>query len=80
MRKVLYPERLEGKFVLGSDHVKKKDSPLTLHYKHFGGAHVQDIALTSSPTYGATSSKQGVIETLRETCRKLDESMNRKAN
>ncbi|XP_058783547.1 uncharacterized protein LOC131658250 [Vicia villosa] len=61
--------------IVSSDHVKKRDSPLTLHYKLFGGAHVQDIALTYSPTSGATSPKQGVIVTLKATYRELDESL-----
>lgn len=61
--------------VEGIDHATKRDSPLTLHYKLFGGTHVQDIVLTSSSTSDAKSSKQGVISTMKETCRELDESI-----
>lgn len=60
------------------DNVKKRDSPLTLNYKFLCGTYVQDIILISSHTSGAMSSNQGIIFTLRETCRELDESIRTK--
>ncbi|XP_050875114.1 uncharacterized protein LOC127078725 [Lathyrus oleraceus] len=47
--------------LLPIDSVKKKDSPLSLHYKLFAGTHVPDIVLTYSQ--------------LKETCKELEDSI-----
>lgn len=60
--------------MLDADSVKK-EFPLTLHYKMFGGAHVPDIVLTSSQVPSVVTFKKGIMATLKETCREQDESI-----
>lgn len=62
----------QPKILMAIDSIKKIESPLSLHYKLFGGAHVLDIAMTSSQTSGPATSKQGLIQHLKETCKELD--------
>lgn len=61
--------------LLPIDSVKKKESPLSLHYKLFAGTHVQDIVMTSSQVHGPATSKKSVIVQLKETCKELDDSI-----
>ncbi|XP_050892871.1 uncharacterized protein LOC127098340 [Lathyrus oleraceus] len=59
--------------LLPIDRVKKRDSPLSLHYKLFVGTHVPDIVITSSQAPGPATSKKSVIAQLKETCKKLED-------
>ncbi|XP_050918907.1 uncharacterized protein LOC127136390 [Lathyrus oleraceus] len=49
------------------DSVKKKDSPLSLHYKLFAGTYIPDIVMTSSQAPVPATSKKSVIPQLKET-------------
>lgn len=59
--------------LLPIDSVKKKDSPLSLHYKLFAGTHVPYIIMTSSQVPDPVTSKKSVIAQLKETCKKLED-------
>lgn len=61
--------------LLPIDSVNKKDSPLSLHYKLFVGSHVPDIVMTSSQTPGLATSKKSVFAQLKDTCKKLEDSI-----
>ncbi|XP_050902615.1 uncharacterized protein LOC127114756 [Lathyrus oleraceus] len=61
--------------LLPIDSVKKRDSPLSLHYKLFAGTHVLDIVMTSSQAPGPVTSKKSVIAQLKETCKELKDSI-----
>lgn len=50
----------------------KREVPLSLHYKLFGGAYVPDIVTTSSPTSTPATSIQTLIQQLKDTCKELD--------
>jgi hypothetical protein len=56
------------------DVPKKRESPLSLHYKLFGNHHVPDIVGTSdaAATVGYMTRKD-IIAALRDTCLVLDE-------
>jgi len=56
------------------DVPKKRESPLTLHYKLFGKHHVPDIVGTSGvgPTAGLMSSKE-IVAALKDTSQMFDE-------
>jgi hypothetical protein len=57
-----------------ADVPKKRESPLSLHYKLFGNHHVPDIVGTSdaAATVGYMTRKD-IIAALRDTCLVLDE-------
>lgn len=57
------------------DSVKKKESPLSLHYKLFAGTHFPDIVMTSSQAPGPAISKKSVIAQLEETSKELEDSI-----
>ncbi|XP_050889000.1 uncharacterized protein LOC127094183 [Lathyrus oleraceus] len=57
------------------DSVKKRNSPLSLHYKLFAGTHVPDNVMTSSQAPGPATSKKSVIAQLKETCKELEDSI-----
>ncbi|XP_050877362.1 uncharacterized protein LOC127081122 [Lathyrus oleraceus] len=57
------------------DSVKKRDYPLSLHYKLFAGAHVPNIVITSSQVPVIATSKKSVIAHLKETCKELEDSI-----
>jgi hypothetical protein len=53
---------------------KKRESPLTLHYKLFGKHHVPDIVGTSGAAAAASfMSRKEIVAALRDTCTILDE-------
>lgn len=61
--------------LLPIDSVKKRDSPLSLHYKLFVGTRVPYIVMTSSQALGLATSKKSVIAQLKETCKELEDSI-----
>ncbi|XP_050915896.1 uncharacterized protein LOC127130988 [Lathyrus oleraceus] len=61
--------------LLPMDNVKKRDSPLSLHYKLFAGTHVPKIVMTSSRAPGYTTSKKSDIAQLKETYKELEDSI-----
>jgi len=56
------------------DTPKKRESPLTLHYKLFGSNHVPDIVGTSGvvPT-AVRMTRQDIVAALKDNCMMLDE-------
>ncbi|WJX65115.1 hypothetical protein P8452_49812 [Trifolium repens] len=64
-----------------ADVTKKRESPLTLHFKLFESRHVADLvgasAPTSAPTAASTDtglmSKKEIVAALKDTCRYLEE-------
>ena len=60
------------------DSVKKRESPLSLHYKLFEGTHVPDIVSTSGKTATGVVSKDDLIAELKDTCKVLETTI--KAN
>ncbi|XP_050909942.1 uncharacterized protein LOC127123804 [Lathyrus oleraceus] len=61
--------------LLPVDNMKKREYPLSLHYKLFAGTHVPNIVMTSSQVPGPATSKEIVITQLKETCKELDDSI-----
>ncbi|XP_050916329.1 uncharacterized protein LOC127131451 [Lathyrus oleraceus] len=61
--------------LLPIDSVKKRKSPLSLHYKLFTGTHIPDIVMISSQVPDPATSKDSVITQLKETCKELDDSI-----
>ena len=61
-----HPEILSG-----NDVMCKRESSLTLHFKLFSRKHVPDIVLTSA-SVEKTSTKDDMINELREACKELD--------
>ncbi|XP_050915810.1 uncharacterized protein LOC127130897 [Lathyrus oleraceus] len=61
--------------LLPIDSVKKRDSPLPLHYKLFAGTHVLDIIITSPQVPGPATSKKSLIAQLKENCKELEDSI-----
>ncbi|KAH1226021.1 hypothetical protein GmHk_11G032782 [Glycine max] len=61
------------------DSVKKRESPLSLHYKLFEGTHVPDIVSTSGKAAASgVVSKDDLIAELKDTCKVLEATI--KAN
>ena len=60
------------------DSVKKRESPLSLHYKLFEGTHVPDIVSTSGKAASGAVSKEDLIAELKDTCKVLEATI--KAN
>ncbi|KAL5172367.1 hypothetical protein HKD37_16G045135 [Glycine soja] len=61
------------------DSVKKRESPLSLHYKLFEGTHVPDIVSTSGKAAASGAvSKDDLIAELKDTCKVLEATI--KAN
>lgn len=61
------------------DSVKKRESPLSLHYKLFEGTHVPDTVSTSGKAAASgTVSKDDLIAELKDTCKVLEATI--KAN
>ncbi|KAL5165618.1 hypothetical protein HKD37_18G050721 [Glycine soja] len=61
------------------DSVKKRESPLSLHYKLFEGTHVLDIVSTSGKAAASGAvSKDDLIAELKDTCKVLEATI--KAN
>ncbi|KAL3006576.1 hypothetical protein AAZX31_08G286100 [Glycine max] len=61
------------------DYVKKRESPLSLHYKLFEGTHVPDIVSTSGKAAASGAvSKDDLIAELKDTCKVLEATI--KAN
>ncbi|KAH1221472.1 hypothetical protein GmHk_12G034884 [Glycine max] len=61
------------------DFVKKRESPLSLHYKLFEGTHVLDIVSTSGKAAASGAvSKDDLIAELKDTCKVLEATI--KAN
>ena len=58
--------------------VKKRESPLSLHYKLFEGTHVPDIVSTSGKAASGAMSKEDLIVKLKDTCKVLEATI--KAN
>lgn len=58
-----------------SDVPKKRESPLSFHYKLFGNHHVPDIVGTSGAAVDTTGSmtRKEIVTALKETCALLDE-------
>ncbi|KAH1232836.1 hypothetical protein GmHk_09G025411 [Glycine max] len=55
------------------DSVKKRESPLSLHYKLFEGTHVPDIVSTSGKAAASGAvSKDALIAELKDTCKVLE--------
>lgn len=61
--------------LLPIDSVKKRDSPLSLHYKLFARTYVPDIVMTYSHVPGPATSKKSVLAQLKETCKELKDSI-----
>ncbi|KAL5127626.1 hypothetical protein HKD37_14G040010 [Glycine soja] len=61
-----------------TDSVMKRESPLSLHYKLFGGTHVPDIVSTSGKAASGAVSKDALIAELKDTCKVLEATI--KAN
>jgi hypothetical protein len=63
-----------------TDAPKKRESPLSLHFKLFGGHHVADLVEASVPASTSTSpttgsgfmSRKEVVAAMKETCKFLD--------
>ncbi|KAK2423048.1 hypothetical protein QL285_033530 [Trifolium repens] len=58
-----------------TDVAKKRETPLSLHYKLFGSHHVPDIAGTSGTAAATTGTmtRKDIISALKDTCSMLDE-------
>ena len=54
------------------DYVRKRESPLSLHYKLFEGTHVPDIVSTSGKAASGAVSKEDLIAELKDTCKMLE--------
>lgn len=61
--------------LISSDAASKRESPLSLHYRLFAGTHVPNIVMTSYKETSRSTSKDGIIAELKDTCEALDETI-----
>ncbi|XP_050883634.1 uncharacterized protein LOC127086859 [Lathyrus oleraceus] len=54
---------------------QQPESPLSLHYRLFAGTHVPNIVMTSGKETASSTSKDGIIVGLKDTCKDLDETI-----
>jgi len=52
--------------LVGSDAVSKRESPMSLNYKMLAGTHVPAIVVISRQEAGSSTSKEGIIDVLKE--------------
>lgn len=62
--------------LISSDTGCKRESLLSLHYRLFIGKHVSDIVMTSGKEIANSTSKDGIIAELKDTCKALDKTIN----
>jgi hypothetical protein len=66
----------QSRILIAADVPKKKESPLSLHYKLFGSHHVADIVATSGAGAAATTdlmTRKEMLGALKDTCKYLEE-------
>lgn len=61
--------------LVSTDVVSKRESPLSLHYKLFGGKHVTKIVMTSDRGATSSTSNAGILSELKEMSKTLEETI-----
>ncbi|XP_050896985.1 uncharacterized protein LOC127103790 [Lathyrus oleraceus] len=62
--------------ILSSFNVtSKREYPLSFHYRLFAGTHVPDIVVTSGKDASSSTSGEGIIVELKDTCKALNETI-----
>lgn len=60
--------------LVNSDATSKRESPIYLHYRLFAGTHVPIIIVTSWKNVAISTSREGIIVELKDTCKALYET------
>ena len=61
--------------LVSTDVASKKESPLSLHYKLFKGTHVPDIVVASRNETANSTSKNEVLDEMKEISKALEETI-----